>query len=89
MNMDFNQKNMLRSKRRHAKSMKKRKAVEVCKNRLGPYYYDEYDRKMFANKNADNLKNCSCWMCGNPRKYFKEETLQEKRLKENFKCEVE
>jgi hypothetical protein len=22
---------------------------------------------------------CSCWMCGNPRKYFGEESLQERR----------
>jgi hypothetical protein len=21
--------------------------------------------------------NCSCWMCGNPRKYFRERTRQE------------
>ena len=24
--------------------------------------------------------NCSCWMCGNPRKYFKEVTIQEKKF---------
>ena len=23
---------------------------------------------------------CSCWMCGNPRKYFSELTIQEKRF---------
>lgn len=23
-------------------------------------------------------KPCSCWMCGNPRKYFKELTMQER-----------
>ncbi len=22
---------------------------------------------------------CSCWMCGNPRKYFGEQTIQERR----------
>jgi hypothetical protein len=25
---------------------------------------------------------CSCWMCGNPRKYFKEVTIQEKKFKD-------
>lgn len=25
---------------------------------------------------------CTCWMCGNPRKYFKEKTLQEKSFDE-------
>lgn len=23
---------------------------------------------------------CSCWMCGNPRKWFGERTIQERRL---------
>ncbi len=23
---------------------------------------------------------CSCWMCGNPRKWFKQPTIQERRL---------
>lgn len=24
-----------------------------------------------ARRTADNLKLCSCWMCGNPRRFFK------------------
>ncbi len=24
-------------------------------------------------------KGCSCWMCGNPRRYFREKTLQERK----------
>jgi len=23
---------------------------------------------------------CSCWMCGNPRKYFNQPTIQERRF---------
>ena len=23
---------------------------------------------------------CSCWMCGNPRKWFKQPTIQERRM---------
>ncbi|REF02454.1 hypothetical protein C7418_1263 [Cupriavidus plantarum] len=23
---------------------------------------------------------CSCWMCGNPRRYFRERTIQERRF---------
>ena len=26
---------------------------------------------------ADNLAVCSCWMCGNPRRYFGHRTRQE------------
>lgn len=28
---------------------------------------------------AHSPKRCSCWMCGNPRKYSGERTIQEKR----------
>jgi hypothetical protein len=28
---------------------------------------------------ADNNTVCSCWMCGNPRKYFGQLTVQEKK----------
>lgn len=34
-----------------------------------------------AVENADNLKVCSCWMCGNPRRWLKGSdrlTLQER-----------
>ena len=27
--------------------------------------------------NADNLRICSCWMCGNPRKWFGERDRRE------------
>jgi len=31
---------------------------------------------------------CSCFMCGNPRKYFKQKTNQEKRNEDKFKNEL-
>ena len=30
---------------------------------------------------AKTPKVCSCYMCGNPRKYYGEDTIQEKRMK--------
>ncbi|CAH2801603.1 MAG: hypothetical protein CBARDMAM_4422 [uncultured Caballeronia sp.] len=27
----------------------------------------------------DTPAPCSCWMCGNPRRYFRERTIQERR----------
>jgi len=30
-------------------------------------------------KEADNLAMCSCWMCGNPRRWQSELTMQERR----------
>lgn len=32
-----------------------------------------------AAKAADYLAVCSCWMCGNPRKWYGEPTLQERK----------
>lgn len=33
---------------------------------------------------AETPHSCSCHMCGNPRKYWKEKTLQEKKYEEKF-----
>ena len=30
-------------------------------------------------KHADHLASCSCLMCGNPRKWMKEKTIQEQK----------
>jgi len=38
-----------------------------------------YPAKEFAKHMADNMQICSCYCCGNPRKYFDELTVQERR----------
>ena len=55
-------KNLSRSVRRHYSEIMKRRAT-----RLG-----------LKPKDADHLASCSCWMCGNERKYFKKRTRQER-----------
>ncbi len=37
---------------------------------------------------ADNGRACSCWMCGNPRKYNAEKTLQEYKSDFDFEEQV-
>lgn len=34
-----------------------------------------------ARRKANHMKDCSCFMCGNPRKFFNETTVQEKKHK--------
>lgn len=51
---------MSRSLRRHHKNRMKEKAKRI--------YYDLPSNH--AIKYADNLKVCSCWACGNQRKYY-------------------
>jgi len=58
-------KNMIRAKRRAQLARYKQRARRIypwCEN---PAKY------------ANHLASCSCWMCGNPRKYLGERTLQE------------
>lgn len=42
---------------------------------VDPVEYGKHIRKL-----AENRKKCSCYMCGNARRMFKEKTLQEKRF---------
>lgn len=39
----------------------------------------EAERIRWALRQFDHLKSCSCWMCGNSRKFRGEPTLQEMR----------
>lgn len=54
-------------KRRYNKQRMKEKAKKIY-----PDWKESY-------KWADHLHGCSCYMCGNPRRKFKEITLQEKK----------
>ena len=48
---------------------------------------DQSEDKVFIGKmTSTHGALCSCSMCGNPRRYFKEITKQEKRANEDF-CE--
>ena len=57
----------------------KSRAKKVQKSWWSCIEYTEDELDIAASALADNIKNCSCYMCGNPRKHFNEETLQEKR----------
>lgn len=76
MTDDFPKKNKIRALRRAIKEKLKRRAKKI-------FMLWGLDEK-YAVKSADHLKNCSCWMCGNPRKYFKEKTMQEKKEDERY-----
>ena len=45
------------------------------------------NRKLYHFKGKTAYKTpapCSCWMCGNPRKWFKTPTIQERRMFQEF-----
>lgn len=66
-----------RSLRRHHLQRMKKKAKKV-------YWFNEPEKAITL---ADHLASCSCHMCGNPRKFFKEKTLQEKKFDESLNFE--
>jgi hypothetical protein len=63
---------------------------ERIKRRVKKYYGGVFRHDVRAvGKLAHSRTPCSCWMCGNPRRYEDEPTLQERRTaqreKEAFK----
>ena len=68
----------VRALRRHHRDRLFSKALVSVKLSL----MTEADRTYWAIRQFNHLKNCSCSMCGNPRRYSGEPTIQEKRTGE-------
>ena len=66
--------------RRQQEEKKKRKVV---KDHDKWWWEDESPR--MVGKKAHTPAMCSCHMCGNPRKYWKEKTIQERRNEINIR----
>jgi len=69
-----------RAERRHhhKRMLDKVRNFTYLKYMKDNFTQEEYEK--YINKLVENRKSCSCWMCGNPRKYTKEKTLQEKKF---------
>ena len=65
-----------RSIRRHNREMLNKKVAKQIKfiYHLNPVVHQKLVKHMVKNRTL-----CSCWMCGNPRKYFNHKTIQEER----------
>jgi hypothetical protein len=70
-----------RARRRQDLERIKRRA-----RRLSRLYTDKHDDSAFVAgcreawvRQANHLASCSCWMCGNPRRWNGERTLRERR----------
>ena len=63
---------MKRALRRYHSARMKAKAKRYFRQqeqRMDSTYPKEWEDR--AARFADHLKSCSCWMCGNPRHYYK------------------
>lgn len=66
------------SKHRHKTEAKSKRQAKIAK----AYGVDVKSPHEYAKKHALNCGNPNCVMCGNPRKFWKEETIQERRFKQ-------
>lgn len=73
--------------RRHQEKRMQNRSRKVVK-RIFPddsFGEDIQERiEKMAAKRRNHLAECSCHMCGNPRKHFNEKTLQERRFPDNM-----
>jgi hypothetical protein len=67
------------SKRIHAKETAIKKQIKIAK----AYGIEIKEPHKFAKHHATNCHQPGCVMCGNPRKIWKQETIQEKRFKQD------
>lgn len=74
-----------RSRRIHADEVKVRKQYKIAKvngiNVREPH--------KLAKKHATNCGKPNCALCGNPRKFFNEKTIQEKRFDQDVVNQME
>lgn len=77
---DFPTKNRRRAYRRYMKLRMKQRARNI-----GKFSWGHSDEELLKRDEhlADNLKNCSCWMCQNARK-IEGPTVSEKRNEQSF-----
>ena len=71
--------------RRHQMFKRRKKALKIAKSVFNMKEEDAID---FSLHYSNDLKMCSCPMCGNPRKHFNEKTIQEIKSIEKFQAEI-
>lgn len=90
-------KDRTRAERRHHTGVKKKKWKKVLIDKAKCFGSDTKTKDEIIKEASDPVEigrmesthgaMCSCHMCGNPRKYFKEKTVQEKRSDQDLKDE--
>ena len=76
-----------RSHRRHSTQVAIERQKHIVKSLGIGYRSDQLHR--YSKRRATNCGNSKCAMCGNPRKFFKQKTLQEKRFAEQCKLDAQ
>ena len=83
----------MKAQRRHEGEKRVRRVMRIFRQRhnwLEQRYPGTYtDDGELAKMMISTRVPCSCFMCGNPRRYFGEKTIQERRADEAFIAELE
>lgn len=79
-----------RSKRLHDEETKIKKQVDIAKQH-GLGFNDKHIKEphRHAKKHAMDCGDSNCVMCGNPRKFFKEKTIQEKSFEQTSDWDID
>ena len=67
---------------RRFQELKKKKWVQKIFSKYRMHDLTETDIGAYAH----SPKGCSCFMCGNPRKWWNDKTVQEKKMDEYYKA---
>lgn len=69
------------SKRRYSDEIAMKRQVKIIKTHgLNEQETINIKPHKFSKSHAMNCGDPKCFLCGNPRKFFKEQTIQEKRM---------
>jgi hypothetical protein len=71
-----------RADRRAHNQRIKNRSFQMLSQSHHSWMCEDDEIEMMANLRANNMQNCSCWMCGNPRKFcvgVAELTIQERK----------
>jgi hypothetical protein len=75
------------------RALRRHHRQRMIRHALRSYVLRWEDDEEWARERAlrwyNNLAKCSCWMCGNPRKYERKPTRQEYRLLQAARDEAE
>lgn len=78
------------SKRMHQKENHIKKQVKIAKEHtVSEDNPREVEHHRFHKRHAMNCGNPDCFMCGNPRKFVKELTIQEKSFEQTLNWQQE
>lgn len=76
-----------RAERRHNHERMIDKVKKFWWIQADKYWGSEERRQKHIRKMSETRKPCSCYMCGNPRKHWKDKTVQEHRFDEKMKTD--